>query len=296
VGHPERASGDPFAIVAARGPARDAVPESTDRRIGAAARGYGMRPMDTLDDALRCSQPVPALVPSGRARVGLWNRTVRAAATALLVAVAVGAGGMASMTSALAADPGMVVVSGSLVDGQGLPLGGVHLTVAEEVPPDGGAAAFPTTTAADGSFSAEINAWGTVDALATLTITTPSDETIEILGESCSQTWGIAVLDVRQLAMADTPPDALTVTAATTLLGEVCGTTATPPPATSPPNAPRGGGGSQPDLTPPPTDTFGLASAVDGDRAGPALTIGFAIGLLAAGALLLPRPRTRRRD
>ncbi len=221
--------------------------------------------------------------------MGPRNRTLRSAASALLVAAALGAGGMTGMTSVLAADLGLVTVSGSLVDGHGAPLGGIHLVIAEELPPAGGAAGFPVTTAADGSFSADVYAWGTADAPVSLTIKTPPDEAVEIIGEGCSQTWSVEVLDVRQLALADAAPDPLSITASTTLLGEVCGTTATQPPV----SAPRDGGtGSQ--LTPPPTDTF-RSGPVDPDRAGPALTIGFTIGLLAAAALLLPRPGARRR-
>jgi hypothetical protein len=222
--------------------------------------------------------------------VGLRYRTIRAAASALLVAAAVGTGGMAGMMSALAAGPATVGLSGTVVDGVGAPLAGIHLVISEELPPDGGLAAFQVTTAADGSFGADVYAWGTAEAPATFTIATPADEAVQIVGETCSQTWGVVVKADRQLALADAPPDPLTLTATTTLLGEVCGTTATPPPAS------RGASGGRPDLTPPPTDTFVAPIASTPDRIGTALTIGFAIGLLAAAAVLLPRPGARRRD
>jgi hypothetical protein len=88
------------------------------------------------------------------------------------------------------------------------------------------------------------------------------------------------------VTLSGAAPDPLTVTATTTLVGEVCGTTGVP--STS-----RGGGAG---LTPPPTDT--LAASIDAapDRLGPALSIGFIVGLLAAAAALLPRPGARRRD
>lgn len=222
--------------------------------------------------------------------MGLRYRTIRAAASALLVAAAVGTGGMAGMTSALAGGPATVGLEGTVVDSAGAPLGGVHLVISEELPPDGGLAAFKVTTAADGSFGASVYAWGTADAPATLMIATPADEAVDVIGETCSQTWGVVVAANHQMALADVSPDPLTLIATTTLLGEVCGTTATPPPDS------RGTSDGRPDLTPPPTDAFVATIANAPDRIGPALTIGFVIGLLAATAVLLPRPGARRRD
>jgi len=221
--------------------------------------------------------------------VGLPYRTIRAAASALLVSVAVGTGGMTGMSSVLAADPAMVALAGHVVDADGGPLGGVHLVISEELPPDGGIAGFHVTTSADGSFAADVYAWGTADAPASLTISTPAGEEVTVIGETCSQTWGVAIAAHQDLALAESKPDPLTLTATTTLLGEVCGTTATPPP-----NTPRGGGGAN--LTPPPTDTIGAPVAGSADRLGPALTIGFLVGLLLTAAALLPRPGARRRD
>jgi hypothetical protein len=202
----------------------------------------------------------------------------------------VGTGGMAGMTSALAGGPATVGLEGTVVDSAGTPLGGIHLVISEELPPDGGLAGFHVTTAADGSFGADVYAWGTADAPATLTIATPADEAVDVIGETCSQTWGVVVKADRQLALADAAPDPLTLTATTTLLGEVCGTTATPPPDS------RGANGGLPDLTPPPTNTFGAPIAAAPDRLGPALSIGFVVGLMTAALLLLPNPGSRRRD
>ena len=222
--------------------------------------------------------------------MGLRYRTIRAAASALLVAAAVGTGGMAGLTSALAGGPATVGLEGTVVDSAGTPLGGIHLVISEELPPDGGLAGFQVTTAADGSFGADVYAWGTADAPATLTIATPADEAVDVIGETCSQSWGVVVRADRQLALADATPDPLTLTATTTLLGEVCGTTATPPPDS------HGTSGGRPDLTPPPTDAFVATIPNAPDRLGPALTIGFVIGLVAAAAVLLRRPGARRRD
>jgi hypothetical protein len=219
--------------------------------------------------------------------VGPGYGTLRAAGTALLLAAAVGAGGTAGMTSALAADPGKVTLGGSLVDGHGAPLGGIQLLVTEELQPDGGAAAVPATTAADGSFSADLFAWGTAAAPASVSISTLPDQAIEVVGESCSQTWAVEVIDVRSLALAEAAPEPIALTASTTLLGEICGTTGTPPPTSG------GSGGAA--VTPPPTDVLDPGTAATSGRIGPALTIGFAVGLLLAAALLLPRPGARRR-
>lgn len=218
--------------------------------------------------------------------MGLRYRTFRAAGSALLIAAAVGAGGMTGMTSVLAVDPSTVALTGSVADGAGAPLAGVHLVISEELEPDGGLAGFQATTGADGSFSVDVYAWGSAAAPAKLTIRTPADEQIEIVGDPCSQTWGVAVQQNADVTFADAAPTPLAITATTTLLGEVCGTTATPPPTTG-----RGGGAG---LTPPPTD-LGIATRASApDRLGPALVIGFSLGLLIAVSIL-PRPGARRR-
>jgi hypothetical protein len=198
-----------------------------------------------------------------------------------------GTGGMTGMGSALAAEPTTVAVSGTLVDGSGHPLGGVHLTIVEELPPDGGIAAFPVTTGTDGSFGADLYAWGTAAAPASVSIETAAGEELTVEGDSCSRTWGVTVSDHHDWALSEAAPEPLTVTAATTLLGEVCGTTGTPGGGSS-----NGGGAN---LTPPPTDAT-LRAAGAGDRLGPALTIGFVLGLIIAAGLLVPKPGSRRRD
>jgi hypothetical protein len=228
--------------------------------------------------------------------VGLQYRAIRAAATALLVATAVGTGGMVGMGSALAADPAMVGLAGTVVDHGGAPLGGVHLVITEELPPDGGIAAFQVTTAADGSFATDVYAWGAADAPATVTIATPANEELEVIGHTCSQTWGVAVDPGQAMSLVGVAPDPLTLKATTTLLGEVCGTTATPPPNNSSGHGSGNSSGGRPGLTPPPTDTFRGPMTAAPDRLGPALTIGFAIGLLAAAAFLLLHRGARRRD
>jgi hypothetical protein len=220
--------------------------------------------------------------------VGLGYRSIRAAASALLVATAVGAGGMTGMTSVLAVDPAVVTVTGTVADEGGAPLAAFPLVISEELPPDGGLVGVQTTTAADGSFSAEIQRWGTAEAPATLRITTGAPYEIDVPGDPCSQTWGFAVTDEREVALADGQPDPLTLTAARTLVGEVCGTTGTPT------DSGTGGGSSK--VTPPPTDTSAAQLAAPSERRGPALTMGFVLGLLIAAVLLVPRPGARRRD
>jgi hypothetical protein len=233
--------------------------------------------------------------------LAIQYRAIRAAATALIVAAAVGAGGMAGMTSALAADPATVALTGTLIDGGGAPLAGIHLVIDETLPPNGGNAAFQVTTAADGSFAADVHAWGTVDAPATLTVTA-RDETVVLESENCSRTWSVAIDPDQAVTLAGAALDPLTLTATTALVGEVCGTVASPPPtiATSPPtiatSPPNTTGGGRPQVTPPPTDTFELPAASEPDRLGPALMIGFVVGLLASAAVLLSRPGARRRD
>ena len=213
--------------------------------------------------------------------MGRGYRRVRAAAAALLIAAAAGAGGTTGMVSALAADPSTVTLAGTVVDASGAPFAGVELVIQEELSDDGGLAAFHATTGADGSFSADVYPWGTAAAPATITIRTAQD--IVRVGDSCSQTWGVAT--TVDLALAEAAAEPLTIAA--TLLGEVCGTTGSPGGNTG------GGGGAH--LTPPPTDVSAAALGSTADRSGPALTVGFVVGLLLA-ALVLPRPGARRRS
>lgn len=226
--------------------------------------------------------------------MALQFRTVRAAASALVIAAAMGAGGMTGMASALAVEPpSQVAITGSLVDGDGAPLGGVPLVISEEHA-EGGIAAVQVTTGADGGFTADLFPWGTADVPAHLSIRTPADTQIEVFGERCTQTLGVAVADERSVAWSEAAPEALTVVAETVLLGEVCGTVATPPPP--PPGTNTGSGsGGQGDLTPPPTDVLRDAVAGPPDRQGPALAIGFVVGLMLAAMFLTPRPGARTR-
>ena len=225
--------------------------------------------------------------------MGLSFRSIRTAGSALLVAAAVGIGGMTGMASALAADPGRVAFAGTIVDGTGAPLGGVHLTIVEELPPDGGIAAFPVTTSGDGSFGADLYAWGTAAAPASVTVRTDPDEELTIDAASCSRTLGVSVSDSRQLALSEAAPDPIELTATTTLLGEVCGTTGTPGGGS---NAGSGSADGGAQITPPPTD-IGLARAggATPERHGAALSIGFVLGLVLAAGLLVPRRGWRRR-
>ena len=224
--------------------------------------------------------------------MGLQYRAIRAAASALLVATAVGTGGMTGMASALAADPAPVELTGVLLGAGDLPLVGVHLTITEEYSPDGGLASNQVVTGPGGRFSTSVFPWGTADAAATLTIV--AADQLKVEGNGCSQSWDVTLRSVSDVAFADAAPVPLTLVATTTLLGEVCGTTATPPPASRGGNG--AGSGGHPAITPPPTDLSAAAlEPGPGDRHGPALSLGFVLGLLLAAALLLPRPGARRR-
>jgi hypothetical protein len=227
--------------------------------------------------------------------VGLSYGTIRAVGSALLVAAAVGTGGMTGMASALAVDSSTVAVRGTLADGTGHALGGVHLTIVEELPPDGGLAAFSVTTAGDGSFRADLYAWGSADAPASVTVKTDPAEELTVEDGSCSRTWSVEVSDVRQLALADSAPEPLAVMARTALLGEVCGTTGTPGGGTSSGNGGNSGGAGGPMLTPPPTDVRLSPATPTPERLAPSRTLGFVLGLVLATALLLPRPASRGR-
>ena len=222
------------------------------------------------------------------------DRAPRAAVSALLLATAIGAAGTTGVSTALAVDPpARVAIAGTLADGHGAALAGIDLVISEELPPDGGLAGFQTTTGADGSFAVAVEPWGTANAPATLTIKAAPDATTTVVGESCSRTWSVTVADTRQVALADAgaPPEPIALSAATELVGEVCGATGTPHPTP----APNSGSHTRANPTPPPTD----ADPTLGDREerpASALLVGFVVGLAAAIVMLLPRPGARRRE
>ena len=223
------------------------------------------------------------------------HRAPRAAVSALLVAIAIGAAGTTGMVTVLAVDTpaAHVQIGGQLLDATGAPLAGIDLIVSEELPPDGGLAGFHATTGADGRFEVSVDPWGTREAPATFTFRTAAGTSISIIKTSCTQTWGVAVSDTRQLALADgAAPDPIALVGSTTLVGEVCGTTGTPRPT------PVGNSQDHPRPGPtlPPTDA-GATLDEQRERPASALLVGFAVGLAAAVILLVfPRTGARRRD
>ena len=234
--------------------------------------------------------------------MGLLDRAPRAAASALLLAAAIGAAGTTGISSVLAVDPpATIALTGTVVDESGAALAGVHLVIAEEQTPDGALAGFQAVTGADGSFAADVYAWGTTEAPARLTISAPQDEEITIVGKACSRTVGVAVADSRDVALeAGTETlEPFSLVARTTVVGEICGTVASAPPPkpvsnSGSNNSGRGSTGGA-TLTPPPTDALRTALAPAADRTGPALALGFGVGLAAAIALLRPRHGAPRR-
>jgi hypothetical protein len=213
----------------------------------------------------------------------------------VLVAMTIGLGGTTGVSAVLAVDPpSTVAIAGTLVDQAGTSLPGVHLVITEELPPDGGFAGFQARTGPDGSFSATLFAWGTADVPAEVRIDAPQDESITlVVDEQCSRTLGVVVADARQLALGDpaTAPKTLDIVATSTVLGEACGTTATPPTTAGSGNT----RGPATQLTPPPTDGGRTVAAAAEDRIGPALALGCLAGLIGAASFLVPRPRARRR-
>jgi hypothetical protein len=195
---------------------------------------------------------------------------------------------MGGASLARAAEPGTIRLGGTLVsseDGADAPLAGVELVITEALESDGGLAAFPVTTAEDGTFATDVFAWGTADDPAILTIRAAQTE-LDQVDATCSRRWAVGI-EPGAITLVGSAPEGLVVRETLTLLGEVCGTTGAPPP-----DGPGGG----PTVTPPPTDTLAAPLASRPDRLGPALSIGFVIGLLAAAALLGLRAGARRRD
>ena len=229
--------------------------------------------------------------------MGLGYRTIRAAATAVVIATAVGLGGMTGMSPVVAVEPGMTTLTGTLLDADAAPLPGVHLIVTQEYAPDGGLAAVQATTGTDGRFAVDVHAWGTSESPAALRIATPAGEELQRNGPDCSQTWSVALDSRHELALAETTPEPLTLTATIALLGEVCGTVGEPGPGPGTGSGTDSGtGGGGPAITPPPTDALGAATGPSGDRLGATLAIGFALGLAGVLVLLTPRPGARARE
>jgi hypothetical protein len=220
--------------------------------------------------------------------LGVRARAPRATASGLVLALAVGVAGTTGISTALAVDsPSTVALSGSLRDAAGSPLPGIHLVVAEEQSADGALAGYEVATARDGSFRLDVQPWGTAATPARITIRTTPDATMQVLAARCSRTVGVSLAETRDLALGDPGlhPAVLDLVAATTVLGEVCGTLATArPDAVRPPAA----------VTPPPTEADATLEPASTDRHAAALIVGFATGLLATILFVLPRPRRRR--
>jgi hypothetical protein len=220
--------------------------------------------------------------------LGVRARVPRATASGLVLAVAVGVAGTTGISTALAVGPASTVgLDGSLRDAAGAPLGGIGLIVAEEQSADGGLAGYEVVTERNGTFRLDVQPWGTTAAPARITIRTSPDSTVQVLAGHCTRTVGVSLVETRDVTLEEpgTLPAALDLVAATTILGEVCGTLATARPDTvRPPPAP----------TPPPTETGAALERAPTDRHAAALIVGFATGLLATILFVLPRPRRRR--
>ena len=229
------------------------------------------------------------------------DRARRAAASALLLTTAIGAAGTTGISAVVAADSATVPLTVTLATPLGMPLSGIDLAITEEESPTGGSAAFQLASDAAGSVTVQLYAWGTADAPATLRIeTTPGQHVQEIAG-NCTKTWNVDVADRRAVALAGgTQPQApLTLVPLMALAGEVCGTQGTP--------GSNGGGGSSSGsgssssgssgakVTPPPTDTEAATLTASSERHGPALFLGFVLGLMATVLLLASRLGPRRR-
>jgi hypothetical protein len=111
--------------------------------------------------------------------------------------------------------------------------------------------------------------------------------TVDVEDASCTHSYSVAVDVERDVALADGPIDPLEISATTDLIGEICGTTATPPPTSARTPTPA--------ITRPPTDLGPAPLATTEERLDPALVIGFIAGVLAAAVLLVPRAGARRR-
>jgi hypothetical protein len=216
-------------------------------------------------------------------------RAPRTAAWGLVLALAIGTVGTTGLSGALAADAAATVaLDGSLRDTAGTRLGGVHLVVAEEESPDGGLAGYEVVTGRDGLFRLEVPPWGTVEMPARITVRTSPDTTTRVARGRCSRTVSVSLAETREVALAESVgPTRLDLVATTTTLDEVCAALAMTRPAA---------GNGRTNVTPPPTDAGPAVGPGGTDRHAAALLVGFAVGLVAAALLLLPRPGARRRD
>jgi hypothetical protein len=130
--------------------------------------------------------------------------------------------------------------------------------------------------------------------------TTPGQHVQEIAG-NCTKTWNLDVAEGRSIALAGAtqPPARLTLEPVMALAGEVCGTEGTPGSSGGGGSSTGGGssssGGSGGKVTPPPTDTHVAALTASRERHGPALVLGFVLGLLATVVLLARRLGAPRR-
>ena len=256
--------------------------------------------MDTPPGRLRACRRTGTGTTGERA-LGSLNRGRRAAASALLLATAIGAAGTTGMSAVFAAAPATLPLTVTLKTSLGISLSGIDLVITEEESPTGGSAAFQVTTDADASVTVDLSPWGTSDAPAKLRIeTTPGQHVQQFVG-NCTKTWNLDVAEGRSIALAGAtqPPARLTLEPVMALAGEVCGTQGTPGSTGGGGSSAGGGssssGGSGAKVTPPPTDTQAAPLTAARERHGPALVLGFVLGLLATVLLLARRRGAPRR-
>ncbi len=207
------------------------------------------------------------------------------------------------MSAVFAAAPATLPLTVTLKTSLGITLSGIDLVITEEESPSGGSAAFQATTGADASVTVDLYAWGTSDALATLRIETTPGQHVQQIAGNCTKSWNLDVAEGRSIALAGStePPARLTLEPVMALAGEVCGTQGTPGSSGGGGSSTGGGssssGGSGGKVTPPPTDTGAAAASLTAsrERHGPALVVGFVLGLLATVMLLARRPGASRR-
>ena len=206
------------------------------------------------------------------------------------------------MSAVFAAAPATLPQTVTLKTSLGITLSGIDLVITEEESPSGGSAAFQATTDASASVTVDLYPWGTSDAPAKLKIETTPGQHVQQIAGNCTKTWNLDVADGRSLALAGASeaPARLTLEPTMALAGEVCGTQGTPGSNGGGGSSTGGGssssGGSGGKVTPPPTDTHAAAPLTAArERHGPALVLGFVLGLLATVLLLARRLGAPRR-
>jgi hypothetical protein len=180
-----------------------------------------------------------------------------------------------------APQPGSPVITGLAIDEAGGPVSELYFLTVTQVRSDGGRYQAAATAVGDGTFLAQVHAWGTAAEPSQLEVSATGPVTRTVVEDDCTTTYALLGQTTVDVALAEfAPTEMVVLTLTEDVLQSICGET---DPGTGPDDGGSAGGGSIPL---PATDT-----APDGAPAAwlvLAALLGAAVGLVGRGGVIRP--------